>query len=146
LGILFVGGMNMNHRLIEEKRKQIEDILSDLSFREQNEVLFGILASCEFHTAANLVRSGKDVYLHGDILYDNVYSFAGKKGCINLKDVLKQLMTIINTDKEYGKAHITELVVPKNQNEMSNLKSDDPVEMVSAKTNIDKLYVEFEID
>ena len=136
----------MNHKLIEEKRKQVEELLSDLSFKEQNELLSGILASCEFHTAANLVKAGKDVYMYGDILYDNVYSFSGKRGCINLKDILKQWITIVNTYKEYGKAHITELVVPRNEEEMSNLKSDSPVEMVKSKAEIDKLYVEFEID
>jgi hypothetical protein len=84
--------------------------------------------------------------MYGDILYDNIYSFSGKKGCLNLKDLLKQWMTVVNTDKEYGKAHITELVVPRNEEEMSNLKSDKPVEMVKAKAEIEKLYVEFEID
>lgn len=137
----------MNHKLIEERRKQIEDILSELSFREQNEVLFGVLASCEFRTAANLVRSGKDVYMHGDILYDNIYSYEGKKGCISLKEILKQWITVVNTDKEYGKARFTELVVPKDKIDLHKLSSyDKPVEMVKADVEIDDLFVEFEIE
>ncbi|MDP4093747.1 MAG: hypothetical protein Q8920_10340 [Bacillota bacterium] len=136
----------MNHKLIDEKQKQIVDILSDLSFREQNEVLYSVLASCELRTAANLVRSGRDVYMHGDILYDNIYTYEGKKGCIGLREVLKQWMAIINTDKEYGKAHITELVVPRDKSDMHKLGAEDkPVEMVKAGSEIDDLYVEFEI-
>lgn len=137
----------MNYKLVDEKRKQIEDILADLSYKEQNEVLFGILSSCQFHTAANMVRAGKDVYMHGDILYENTYAGSNKKGCINLKEILDQWMTIVNTDKEYGKAKMTELVKMEDRSGRKDTKGDEkPITMVKVGTGMKDIFVEFEID